>query len=76
MKEPLAATVGYQVINLQDEHTLRHKQYISMLSAIMNAVVLSSYLSLVTVTSRKRCTLVVTTLVCSIMLHIGGHLFS
>ena len=59
MKEPLTATDGYQVINLQDEHTLRHKQYISMLNAMMNEVVSSSYFYLVTVTSRKRCTFVV-----------------
>ena len=59
MTEPLAATDGYQVINLQDEHTLRHKHYISMLNAIMNKEVRSSYLYLVTVGSRKRCTFVV-----------------
>ena len=59
MKEPLTAPDGYQVINLQDEHTLRHKHYISMLNAIMNEEVRSSYLYLVTVTSRKRCTFVV-----------------
>ena len=44
MKELLTATDGYRVINLQDEHTLRHKHYISMLNAIMNEVVSSSYL--------------------------------
>ena len=59
MKEPLAAPDGYQVINLQDEHTLRHKHYISMLNAIMNEEVRSSYLYLVIVCSRKRCTFVV-----------------
>ena len=59
MKEPLTAKDGYQVINLQDEHTLRHKHCISMLNAIMNEVVSSSYLYLVTVCSQKRCTFVV-----------------
>ena len=59
MKEPLTATGGYQVINLQDENTLRHKHNISMLNAIMNEVVRSSYLYLVTLTNRKRCTFVV-----------------
>ena len=38
MKEPVTATGGYQVINLQEEHTLRHKHYISMVNVIMNEV--------------------------------------
>ena len=59
MNEPLAAPAEYQVCYLQDEYTLRHKHCISMLSAIMNEVVRSSCLYLVTVTSRKRCTFVV-----------------
>ena len=62
MKEPLTENAGYQVINLQNEHTLRHKHCFSMwseINAIMNDAVRSSYIYLVTVTIRKGCTFVV-----------------